>query len=70
MKKNMGTVDRGIRIAVAVTVAILFATNVIGGTLAIILSVVAGIFLVTSLVSFCPLYALVGLRTCPAEKAA
>ncbi len=67
MKKNMGLVDRGIRIAIAVAVAVLFATNVIDGTLAIVLSVLAGIFLLTSLVSFCPLYTILGIRTCPAN---
>lgn len=57
MKKNMGSADRTIRVSLAVLVAILYFTGVIGGTLAIILGILAAIFVVTSFVSFCPLYA-------------
>ncbi|MDX2248266.1 MAG: DUF2892 domain-containing protein [Bacteroidia bacterium] len=64
MKRNMGNTDRIVRILVAVVIAALYFTNVIGGTLAIILGVVAGIFILTSVVSFCPLYAIFGLSTC------
>lgn len=64
MKRNMGNTDRIVRILVAVVIAALYFTNVIGGTLAIILGVVAGIFILTSVVSFCPLYAIFGLNTC------
>ncbi|MCA9921588.1 MAG: DUF2892 domain-containing protein [Anaerolineales bacterium] len=56
MKKNMGTIDRGIRAAFAVLVAILYFTGVISGTLAIILGILAVVFLATSFLSFCPLY--------------
>jgi hypothetical protein len=68
MKKNMGTADRIIRIIIAVAIAILFFTDVISGTLGIVLLILAGIFLLTSLVSFCPLYAPFGLRTCPPKE--
>jgi fatty acid desaturase len=68
MKKNMGSADRIIRIILAAVVAVLYFTNVITGTLAIVLLVIAGIFVLTSFISFCPLYALVGLNTCPAKK--
>lgn len=68
MKKNMGNADRIIRILLAVVFAVLYFTNTITGTLGIILLVLAGIFILTSLVSFCPLYTLVGLNTCPAKK--
>jgi fatty acid desaturase len=68
MKKNMGTADRVIRILLAVVMAVLYFTNTITGTFGIVLLVLAGVFLVTSLVSFCPLYTLVGLNTCPANK--
>ena len=68
MKKNMGNTDRIIRIILAAIVAVLYFTNIITGTLGIILLVLAGVFVVTSFVSFCPLYALVGLNTCPAKK--
>jgi hypothetical protein len=63
MKKNMGTIDKVIRILVAVVVLILYFTNVITGTLAIILLVLSGIFIVTSILSFCPLYLPFGLST-------
>ena len=63
MKKNMGSIDRIIRIALAVLVAVLYFTNVIGGTLAIILGILAFIFLVTSLFGVCPLYMPFGLST-------
>ena len=63
MKKNMGTVDKTIRIFVAAIVALLYFTGVISGTLAIILMVFAIIFVITSLFSVCPLYPLLGMNT-------
>jgi hypothetical protein len=63
MKSNMGTTDKIIRIALAVLFAILYFTNVITGTLGIILLVLAGVFLLTSLISFCPLYPILGMNT-------
>jgi hypothetical protein len=68
MKKNMGTIDRVVRILVVIAIAVLYSQEIITGTTAIILGVVASIFLLTSLVSFCPLYKIVGLSTCPAKK--
>jgi len=59
----MGTVDKVIRIMVAVIILILYFTQVISGTLAVILLILAGIFVVTSLLGFCPLYLLLGLST-------
>jgi small-conductance mechanosensitive channel len=56
MKKNMGTADRIIRTILAVVVAVLYFTDQITGTAAIILGILAIIFLLTSLVGFCPLY--------------
>jgi hypothetical protein len=56
MKKNMGTADKLIRVLLAAVVAILYFAHVISGTLAIVLLVIAGIFILTSLISFCPLY--------------
>lgn len=64
----MGNIDRIIRILVAIVIAVLFFTNVILGTLGIVLLVLAGVFVLTSLVSFCPLYTLVGISTCPKDK--
>ncbi len=68
MKKNVGNTDRIIRLIVAVVVAILFFNNIITGTLGIALMVLAVIFLLTGLVSFCPIYAIFGIRTCPVES--
>lgn len=56
MVKNMGTTDRIVRVVVAALIAILYFANVISGALVIILGIVALIFLVTSAISFCPLY--------------
>lgn len=56
MKKNMGSLDRIIRVSLAVLVAVLYFTNVISGTWAIILGILALVFLLTSLVGVCPLY--------------
>ena len=63
MKKNMGTIDKVIRILVAVVIAILFFTNVISGTLGIVLLVLAAVFVITSFISFCPLYFPFGINT-------
>ncbi len=63
MKPNMGTADKAVRILAAVIIAALYYANVISGTVAIILLVFAGIFIVTSLVSFCPLYWPLGIST-------
>ena len=68
MKKNMGSADRIIRIIIAAAVAVLYFTGTISGTLGIVLLVLAGIFVLTSLVSFCPLYAPFGLKTCPLKE--
>jgi len=63
MKKNMGTIDKVIRILVAVVFAVLFFTNVITGVFGIILLVLAAVFVLTSLISFCPLYWPFGINT-------
>jgi hypothetical protein len=56
MKKNMGSMDKGIRIFLAAIIAILYFTDQITGVAAIVLGLFAVVFLLTSLVSFCPLY--------------
>lgn len=63
MKKNMGTVDKVIRIGVAILIGILYFTEQINGTTAIVLMVLAGIFIATSFMSFCPLYFPFGIST-------
>lgn len=68
MKKNMGTVDKVLRVIVAAIIAILYMQGIIAGTLGIVLLVLAGIFVLTSLISFCPLYLPFGLKTCCKKK--
>ena len=63
MKKNLGTVDKVIRVLVAVIVLVLYFTHVISGILAVILLILAGVFVVTSLFGTCPLYLALGLNT-------
>lgn len=67
MKKNMGSMDRIIRLILAAVFVILFATQMVTGTIAYILLGLAGVFALTSIISFCPLYTLFGLSTCPKE---
>lgn len=68
MKKNMGNLDKGIRIIIAIAIAILYFTNIIEGTLAYILLAFAAIFVITSFISFCPLYVALGIDTCKVKK--
>jgi uncharacterized membrane protein len=68
MKPNMGNIDKIVRLVIAALIAVLFFTNVISGTLGIVLLVLAAVFALTSLVSFCPLYTLVGINTCEVKK--
>ena len=63
MKANMGSLDKVLRIFMAIVFAILFITKTVEGTSGIILLVVGGIFLFTSIVSFCPLYQILGINT-------
>jgi len=68
MKKNMDSTDKIIRIAIAALIAVLYFTNVISGTVALVLGVLAIVFVLTSLISFCPLYTLFGINTCKTKK--
>lgn len=63
MIRNMGTVDRTIRIVIAIAIAALYFSHRIGGTLAIVLGLFAAVFVVTSFVGTCPLYIPLGLST-------
>ena len=67
MKKNMGTADRIIRPIIAIIMAILYFNGIVTGIVGIVLLALAGIFVVTSFVSFCPIYAIFGLKTCKIE---
>jgi len=64
MKSNMGIIDRIIRLIAVIVIAILYFTEVIDGTLALILGIIAVIFAITSFVRFCPLYYVFGIKTC------
>ena len=64
----MGSTDKIIRILAAVLIAVLYFTNLISGTLAIILLAFAGVFILTSFISFCPLYLPFGISTKPKVK--
>ena len=68
MKANMGTLDKTIRVLIAIAIAILIYTNVISGTLAIVLGIFGIVFVLTSLVSFCPMYILFGIKTCKTKS--
>jgi hypothetical protein len=68
MKTNLGTVDRVVRILIALVVVILYFTDQLSGTAAIILLVLAGIFIATSFISFCPIYWAFGISSKPKEK--
>ncbi len=68
MKKNMGSTDRIIRVILAVIIGILYFTGIIKGTLGIVLLVLAIIFLLTSMISFCPIYTLFGINSCSVKE--
>jgi hypothetical protein len=65
MKKNIGNIDRAIRILLAIMVIVLYSTGSISGVTAIVLGIVAFIFIITSLIGFCPLYAVFKISTLP-----
>ena len=64
----MGSTDKIIRIIVAVIIGALYLTEIISGTLAIVLGIFAIVFLLTSFISFCPLYVPLGISTCKKKE--
>ncbi|MCU0330563.1 MAG: DUF2892 domain-containing protein [Candidatus Kapabacteria bacterium] len=68
MRRNMGTADRAIRSFLALVAVVLIATETLSGVAAWIAGAVAVVFLATSAISLCPLYSLIGVRTCPLPK--
>jgi hypothetical protein len=68
MKKNVGVTDKWVRIILAVIIVALSFAKVLKGTAEIVLLVIAFILLLTTIVSFCPIWALLGIRTTPKEK--
>lgn len=63
MKTNVGTADKVVRILTALVIGALYFTHKISGTTAVVLLILAGIFIVTSFISFCPLYLPFGIST-------
>jgi len=68
MTKNMGSADKIVRTIIAIVALYLYFSGTVTGTVGIALIVVAVIFLLTSLISFCPLYTLFGLKTCKTKQ--
>jgi hypothetical protein len=68
MKKNMGGADRIIRLIIAAVIAFLYFNATINGILGIVLLIVAVVFALTSFVSICPLYSILGFNTCSLKK--
>lgn len=68
MKKNMSSADRIIRLIISAILVTLYFTNVVSGTLGTILLALAVIFTLTSFISYCPLYSIFGISTCPVKK--
>lgn len=64
----MGSADRIIRIIIAAIIAILYFTGTLSGTIGLVLLILASVFLLTSLVSFCPLYAPFGISSCKMKE--
>lgn len=63
----MGITDRIVRTVLAATAITLYTTGIVSGTLGIVLIVLSAVFLLTSLISFCPIYTLLGMNTCPSR---
>lgn len=68
MKKNMGPGDRAIRLVVTMAILVLYLSDVITGTTALILGAIAAVFVLTSAVGVCPAYMPFGIKTCKAQK--
>lgn len=68
IEKNMGKIDSGLRLTIAVVLFILFFSKTVSGTIGYIDLGLAILFTITSFVGFCPLYKLVGLKTCPNSR--
>jgi len=68
MKRNIGNIDKIIRLVIALICIILISTCVITGTLAIIAGIVAFAMIVTSIIGYCGLYSILGIKTCPLDK--
>ncbi|MBN2598602.1 DUF2892 domain-containing protein [Labilibaculum sp.] len=68
MKKNMGKTDRILRVIIALILATLYFTDLITGTIGIVLLVIAGVMFLTSLIGYCPPYSLLSIDTCKGKE--
>ncbi|HOW30050.1 MAG TPA: DUF2892 domain-containing protein [Bacteroidales bacterium] len=68
MKANVGKTDKLIRLLLALAGLILYIFNVVQGTFGIIVLIIAAILIITSIVNFCPLYAVLGIKTCKSQE--
>ena len=68
MKKNMSSYDKLIRLGISIVLIILFYKQVLTGTIGIISLLVAFLLTLTSLISFCPIYKVLGISTCKREE--
>lgn len=68
MKKNVGSTDKIVRFILAAVFAGLYFSGTVTGTFGYVLLALGAIFVLTSLISFCPIYAIVGMSTCPVER--
>lgn len=68
MKKNMGSLDRILRLVVVAVIGALYFSGVISGALGITLLVASIVFLLTSLTGWCPIYAITGIKTCAVKQ--
>jgi hypothetical protein len=67
MKQNVGSVDRLVRVIISALIITLYFTNITNGVSGIVLLVIAGVLIITAMVGFCPLYALLGINSCPVK---
>jgi len=68
MKKNMGAGDRMIRLLIAAALIVAWFLHYIAGTIGVVLLIMAGVFVLTSLLGICPLYSIFGINTCKPKK--
>ena len=63
MKRNMGVIDRIIRLVIAIVLISLFASGILAGTIGTILLIIAIVFALTSVVGFCPMYTIFRIKS-------
>jgi hypothetical protein len=68
MKNNVGTIDKTVRILIAVAIIVLYFTHILTGILGIVLLVVAGVLILTSIAGICPLYSVLKVTTLGKKK--